>query len=210
MSASTGHLAAERARLEAEINALSKGLPEGAADIVRKADEIMSAHAERITALKRARDAIDQRFEVTRQEAAEAAAEEHRKRQAARCADLIAFHAAKLDALDRAERHFAQAVVEINAALEAETSERAAGNALSGGVRLRNATNLSPTEFVRRLVGGIAAHLAGITTCRMNRFGAMELPNHSLYPTAEAWSARERRATGPSIEALLEHGRTER
>jgi hypothetical protein len=43
----------------------------------------------------------------------------------------------------------------------------------------------------------------------MNRLGAMELPNWSLFPTTETWRERERRATGPSIEALLEHGRLE-
>jgi hypothetical protein len=76
---------------------------------------------------------------------------------------------------------------------------------LSGGIRLRNVTNLSPTEFLRRLVGGLAAHLAGISACRMNRLGALELVNHSLFPTTETWRERERRATGPSIQALLEH-----
>jgi hypothetical protein len=209
MAASTGALAAERARLEQEIEALSKGLPDGAAEIVRKADEIMSAHADRITELKRARDAIDAQFGVRRQAAAEAAAEEHRKRQAVRCADLVAFHQAKLAALDEAEHHLVAAVRAINAAIEAEAAERAAGNALSGGIRLRNATNLSPTEFVRRLVGGLAAHLAGVAACKMNRLGALELVNHTLFPTTETWRDRERRATGPSIEALLEHGRTE-
>jgi hypothetical protein len=205
MAASTGALAAERARLELEIEKLSRGLPEEAAQIVRAADALMGQHAQQITELKAARDAIDRQFDVRRQEAAEAAAEEHRKRQAARCADLRAFHQAKLDALGEAEHHLAAAVASINAAFAAEANERLAGNALSGGIRLRNVTNLSPTEFLRRLVGGLAAHLAGISACRMNRLGALELVNHSLFPTTETWRERERRATGPSIQALLEH-----
>src|SRR5262245_33702340 len=68
MAASVGNLAAERQRLEEEINRLSSGLPDEAAEVVRKADRIMAEHGERIAALKAKRDEIDRAFDVFERE----------------------------------------------------------------------------------------------------------------------------------------------
>src|SRR5262245_35805730 len=77
MAASTGALAAERERLEREIEKLSMGLPEEAAEIVRKADDLLAAHGAKIAVLKAKRDQIDAQFDVTERERRRAEAEAH-------------------------------------------------------------------------------------------------------------------------------------
>ena len=207
MAASTGALAAERERLEREIEALNRGLPDEAAAIVRAADDLLSSHAQRITELKAKRDAIDTTFGVKAHEHAQQEAWEHAQQQEAWCADLTEADRTVLTALQEAEALFTAAVEKLNAAFNAHDGRRKAANAMRGGLRLTMSIDLSPSEFTRRVVGGLCARLAGLTVCRMNRIGALSLPNWSLYPTSESWASREWRHTAESVRLLIEHAR---
>jgi hypothetical protein len=180
-----------------------------AARIIRDADALIAEEERKLDALRQRRDAVDDEFQVKAKQRAEALEASRRAQVEADCTDLVAAHNRKLEAVDEAEAHLKAYVDAVNRAIEAEADERKAGNVLSGGVRLSMALSLSATEFVSRLVGGLCAHLSKIrvSTAPANRIGSLSLANSSLFPTTERWMERERKATAPSIEALIEHGR---
>jgi hypothetical protein len=155
-------------------------------------------------------------IEIERQEAEEAAAARaaaaveaaaaRRARMTNHEAALLDAHQAKLQALQTAEQHFMVAVEAINAAMQAEKSEREAARLLALAMNVKtNELNLAETETIRRLVGGICAHLARISVCHMRRLGALVLLDDPRTRDAQTWAGREANATGPSVATLLRH-----
>jgi hypothetical protein len=205
---STGALAAERARLEKEIEALSNGLPPEAAAIVNAADALMSDHAQRLTALKQARDAIDRQFGVKEREAqaaaaAAAAAEEQRLRQ-----QLLHAEAARITAVSRAEVATRAAVDALNVMIEAHVAVTKAEAAVARGTRFTGASMMATTEFIERTAGRLVSllktlKLPGALPGAAHRIGrSFELPNSSLYPADQSWVEKEVAAAAPMLASL--------
>jgi hypothetical protein len=205
MAASAGALAAERERLEREIEALSKGLSPEAAEIVRAADALMSQHADRLTALKAARDRIDQAFGVKQHEVREAAAaaaeaEEARLRQA-----LLDAEGRRLAACARAEASWRAAVADTRALIEANAATYTAILAMRpdrGLVRGSSMGELERSHLMRRLSGRVASLLRTLLPVGSHRFGDIDLPNSSLHPVDQPWAEREAALAGPIVAAL--------
>jgi hypothetical protein len=194
----------ERRRLEQELADMEQKM------MAARTGAEVSTLDERMAATRQALRALEQEQEAQRQAerraAAEAAARAARERLTGHARALADAHDSKLEALARAEAHMAAAVAAINEALQWEAAERAAATAMASEMNVKTTPlNFSPTEFVRRLAGGLCARIAEIAACRMGRLGALTLPNHSLFPTSETWRDREARATAPSVAMLLEH-----
>jgi hypothetical protein len=208
-AASTGALAAERERLEREIAELSKGLPPEAAQIVQAADALMTQHAERMQALKAARDKIDQAFGVKRREAEEAAerarAEEDERLRAA----LLAAEERRLQVCERAERSWRIAIADTSELFAAHENVLKAKGAITGGARSPDAAMgaMGIFEFVRRTSGRICSLLKtlrvpGTLPGTVHRIGELELPNSSHFPADQSWTEREAEIAAPMIETL--------
>jgi hypothetical protein len=209
MAASTGALAAERARLEREIETLSKGLPPEAAQIVQAADALMAQHAQQITALKAARDAIDAKFGVERREAVEAEAKARALVVERHCSEIAAAQAEVLDAVDEAEGHLKAYVAAVNRAYAAEARRRSAANAMAGGVRLSMTVSLGKQYVTGRLVGGHCAHTAKVAAIDAvgRTWGTLTLIDYAHYPATMSWREREESATAADVQRLIDHAR---
>jgi hypothetical protein len=205
MAASTGALAAERERLEREISELSTGLPAGAAEIVRRADEIMAEHGERLADLKRRRDEIDKAFAVTAREA-----EAARERAAAEAHDALEaqFNGAAeayLAGMGKAEEHLSDFVAHVNEAIAAHTEMRHLASKLAAGRKIQMAA-LNPRDMITRLGGRIAGMLRKIKLPDQGatiRIGPLHLPEEPQSPRMPrpgetpvvlGWREREREA----------------
>lgn len=216
MAASVGHLADERARLEREIAELSSGLPPGAAEVVRAADELMAEHGRKLAELKAKRDAIDAKFSVTAREAAEAREREDAEARAALVAQLNAAAAAYYDRTDRAEEALAAFVLHVTEAVAAHAEMRRVAHQLARGAKVPMA--FDPRAMIGRLGGRVGGMLRkirvpdqGITV----RLGPLQLPEEPasprMPPPGEApvvlsWREKEQAALGDAVAQVAAHG----
>jgi hypothetical protein len=206
MAASTGALAAERERLEKEITELSKGLPPGAAELVKQADALMSEHASKIVALKQARDRLDAEFGVKAREAESAAAaaraaEEQRLRQV-----LLDAEARRLVAVGRCEQLLRKWVAATNEMVAAHEAMTKAASALTRGTRAIGGNTLSALDFTERFVGRLVSLLKTLKVHGApHRLGrSLDLPNSSLHSATESWVEKERAVVEPVMRELTE------
>jgi uncharacterized protein (DUF3084 family) len=208
LAASTGMLAAERERLEREIEALSNGLPGEAAAIVARADELMAEHGAKIAELKSKRDAIDATFEVDAAKAKEARAKARGERLQAHCNELVAVEASRLDHIANAQELLEKAVAEINAAFDDHSRLREIARALTPGVSMPALMALSPTDLANRTGAWVMGLLKGVRLP-----GALPGAAHHIGPLAlltsihfrqdMTWREREERVVAPAIEAAV-------
>jgi len=199
---------AHRNDIDEQIAALT--IDPAAADIVAKADAILAAHNAKVAALRAKRDEIDESFRVTAREKAEAAERQREVHEQALRASLVEHEAVRLQAIEQAQGHLRSFVASVNEAFAAHARVREIANQIAGGARVL--TGLSPTDFASRMGGRIAGHLSeirvpGALKGSVNRIGALELPNSSLYSPNQSWREREEAAVASAIEMLIEHGR---
>jgi DNA replication protein DnaC len=151
--------------------------------------------AERKAALHQALAEVEQRQaeerEAEARRRAEAAAAARRAAMTGRSAALADAHAAKLEAVRRAEAAMAEMVSAANDVLRHEAAERAASAALVGQLGVgRTPLSFSREEFARRLVGGICAYLAGLSACRLRQLSYLSLPPNPHTDDAASWAER--------------------
>jgi hypothetical protein len=208
MAASTGALAAERARLEAEIAKLSDGLPAEAAAVVNAADALMAEHGAKLAALKAARDRIDQVFGVRRQEEAAAAAAAHAAAEQQLRQNLIDAETARIAAVEKAEQSWRIAIAATNEMIQAHLAVNKAEAAVARGTRFTGASMMATTEFIERTAGRLVSllktlKLPGALPGALHRIGrSFELPNSSLYPADQSWVEKEVAAAAPMLASL--------
>jgi hypothetical protein len=215
MGSSLGHMAAEhqrlaeeRAQIEAEIAALSQGLPAEAAEIVRRADAVMAAHGERIAELKARRDAIDARFDVTAQERRSAAERQYREQVEANRKALLDEEERRLQAIADAEAATRALADAVNRAIASNARIGALAQSLTPSGKAPMSCN--PIELVSRLSGRIASVLMTIRGHPI-RFGYIQWPNgpSGLFPADRNWRADESKRMAAGLQPLLEQGKAD-
>jgi hypothetical protein len=171
-------------------------------------DEKLASARSALAALEREQKTKE---EAERAAAAKAAAAAARELLTGHSRALADAHESKLRSLDVAESHAAAMVAAINAALAAEVTERSAAGAMATDMNVRtDQLNLSGDEFVRRITGGLCAHLTRISACRMRRLGALVLLDDPRTRGAETWAEREATATRSSVQTLLATAETQK
>jgi hypothetical protein len=207
LAASTAMLAAEHARLSAEIERLhhmkEQGMISG-----QTLDEQMASHRAALAELEREQRAKE---EAERQAAKAAAERAKRERLTGHARTLADAHASKLAALEAAEQAMAAMVASLNEAFANEAAERRAAVALATELNL-DATPLqfSEKETKSRLIGNISAALARISAFCNRRWGEHYLVIDAGIRAGETWAAREARHTGSSVDLLLAHASGEK
>jgi hypothetical protein len=204
MRASVGALAAEYARLSAELMDMEQRMAAVRTETeARSLDERMASHRAALAHLEREQRAKE---DAERQAAAAAAAQAARERLSGHSRALADAHDAKLRALETAEAHMAAMVEAVNIALAQEAAERAAATALAAELNVDTTPlQFSGDDTKRRLTGGIRAYLAQISAFRNRRFGDMALAIDADVRAGEGWAQRDERHTGWSVETLLAH-----
>jgi hypothetical protein len=201
---STGMLAMEHARLARAIEDMEKQMAatKTGAEAQTLAEQ-MSAHRAAIVEIERQQEAAR---EAEAQRRAETAAAARRASLTGHSAALVDAHAAKLEALERAEALMAEMVSAANDALGHEATERAASVALVQQLGVeRTPLSFSREETVRRLVGGVCQYLTRLSACRMRQLSYLSLPPNPHTDDAAGWAEREAKATKQSVELLLSY-----
>jgi chromosome segregation ATPase len=215
MAASTGALAAEHARLEAErarleeeLASLNAGLPDGAADVVARAEEILRVHSEKLAALRRARDEIDQTFGVKRREKAEAEARARQEQYGVLVGELRAAEDARCEAVATIEEHTRALRDAIKEGFAKADEVRSITKQLAvlGGVERPRFLKLAQNEFASRIGGRIAGVMTGGGPS--TRLGGIEWGLSSLYPSSQTdWAEKEREHFQSDLADAIEMGR---
>jgi hypothetical protein len=205
MTKSVGHLAAERERLEREIEALSRGLPDEAAAIVQKADDLLAAHGAKIAALKAKRDEIDSAFGVRARAAAEAEARARQEQYDRLVGELRQAENARCASVDKIEHHVRGLHTAIREANTSAGEVRALALELAalGGIERPSIPRTNQSDFVSRLglrVSGIMTTLGSAGRLGSITWGTA----HSAYPAAATgWGQMERAHFAPDLDALI-------
>lgn len=213
MAASTGALAAEhqrlseeRDRLQEEISALSRGLPEEAAQIVRQADEILASHGERIAELKAKRDEIDRAFDVSEQERRAAAEREREEAWRTKRKALLDEEDRRLEAVADAEAAARALADAVGRALA--SNQRMIGLAQSISADGRAPTVLSRNDLVQRLAFSISSIMATVPGHGL-ALGPVRWHLHGQYPAARDWRADEERRVAAGLQQIIETGKAD-
>jgi chromosome segregation ATPase len=178
-----------------------------ARNIIADADRLIRQEEAKLDVLRQKRAELNEQFRVKDRERAEAQEKSRRLEVERQCNELVAADADVLTAVEDAEGQLKAYVTAIDRAYTAEARRRKAANMMAGDLRLSMTVELGQQGFTARLVGGQSARTAEIGACRMNRWGALALPNWSLYPTSVSWREREEKATAESVRLMLDHAR---
>jgi hypothetical protein len=210
MAASTGALAAERARLEQEIAELSRGLPAEAASIVERADALLADHGAKIAALKARRDQIDNAFGISARDKAAAQVQARQERYEALVEALRVAEDARCAAVERIEGHahgLRDAIIEAFAAADQErvVAKELATLARSGRP---NFPAMSQPDFAQRTGGRIGGLMETLPPLYRRQLGPVNWGAEAAFYPADktGWAERERHHFELDIESAIALG----
>jgi hypothetical protein len=196
-------LAAERRRLESEIELLENRMASAHGAESASLTEQLTRHRAAIVE-------IEQRQAAERE--ARRVAEEKAQRELlrGRARDLVEHEEARLAAIAEAEAAMLAFVAAVGRAFAQSEAVRGVAREIADacGIRLLSFTALSGSEMERRLAYGISAHLAKLQIpgrLAGGRVGSLQLVGATLHATTPgSWAASERAQAAADVAELLE------
>jgi hypothetical protein len=180
-------------------------LPEEAPEIVRKADELMAEHGEKLSKLCAAQDALDAEFGVAEQERRAAAEQRLEEEWRARRKALLDEEDVRLGAIADAEAAARALADAIGRTLASNARMASLAQALSPNGKVPMALN--GADLVMRMAARLAAVMSTVKDDKGRRgwLGPIEWKGvHSVHPVNQDWHADEEKRIAAGLQPLIE------